>query len=314
MVKLLKSEINLLKKLQSILSVSSYEHRMKEFLLDYINKHKKNWKKTPKIVHGKKFNNMILLIFGKPRTAVLAHMDEVGFMAGNNNQLFEVGNTEPKKGDKLYGYNSKNEKINAVVSKVGSKFLKFNSKKNIPLGTILSYSPTWRETKKYITSGGNDNCVGVLTLLHLAKNLDNGILIFTTQEETSMDKSLGSVAKYLYETYKTKQILIADVVSATKDVVMCKGPVVGIGIDEMPSPFYLSRITSIIEKNNFPVQLEISDNLGTSDFTRLTYSPYTFDMCFIGIPIEKIHSSHEKVCKTDISTMFDIYSVLMKYL
>ena len=314
MVKLLQSEINLLKNLQNTMSVSSHEHRMKTFLLDYINKHKKCWKKKPKIVYGEKFNNMIILVFGKPRTAVLAHMDEIGFMAGNKNRLFEIGNTEVKKGDKLYGYNNKNEKINAVVSKVGKKLLKFSSKQNISIGTVLSYSPTWKETKKYIIGGANDNCVGILTLLHLAKTLENGILIFTTQEETSMDKNLGSIAKYLYEICKIKQVLVVDAASTTKDIIICKGPVIGVGIEEIPSPFYLSKINKIIEKHNFSIQLEIRDDFETSDFSRLTYSPYTFDICFIGFPIEKMHSTYEKVCKTDISTMFDIYSALMKNL
>ena len=294
------------------MAVSHHEHYMTSFLLDYINKHKKKWKTQPKIIYGEKYGNMIILVFGKPRTAVLAHMDEVGFMVGNKNRLLKVGNTKPRYGDKLYGYNENGDRVFATIDETKKK-IKYKAKKKLPIGTILSFCPNWKQTNKYITNNAHDDCVGILILLNLAKKLKNGVLIFTTQEETSAGKNLGVIAKYIYETCKINQVLIADVTSITQEgIEMNQGPVIGVGVNEMPSPFYLSKITNIIG-NNIDIQLEIRET-GSSDFSRLLYSPYVFNICFIGCPIEDKHSSHEKISINDVSNMLKVYSKLMKYL
>ena len=114
--KVYRKDIKLLKKLQSIMAVTGNEERMKTFLLKYIQQNKKNWKTLPKIIHGHKFDNMIILVFGKPRTAAFAHMDDVGFITGHNNKLFRLGNTKEQNKDKLYGYVN-NKKVLATIVK-----------------------------------------------------------------------------------------------------------------------------------------------------------------------------------------------------
>ena len=59
--------MKLLKEMCAIHAPSGNEVAMTEFLISYIKKHKKNWKVQPKILHGKGFQDCIVLVFGKPR-------------------------------------------------------------------------------------------------------------------------------------------------------------------------------------------------------------------------------------------------------
>ena len=71
--------MKLLKKLCSIHSPSGEENRISEFIIDYVNTNMHNWKVKPKIYSGDGFQDSIILSFGKPKTAIYAHMDSIGF-------------------------------------------------------------------------------------------------------------------------------------------------------------------------------------------------------------------------------------------
>ena len=157
-----------------------------------------------------------------------------------------------------------------------------------------------------------DNCIGILNLLHIAKNLKNGILVFTQGEEKE-DGGLGSIAKYIYEKCKVSQILISDVTSVTTGIKHGDGSVIGVGVEELPNPQFLRNITDILTKNKLDVQAEIRKT-GKSDFSRLLLTPYNFEMCYIGCPVSHKHSSNEKIYKKDIINMFEVYTKLMRSL
>ena len=62
--------MQLLKKLCSIQATSVDEKLMHDFLLDYIEHEKKNWKVQPQLIYGDDFQHCIILVFGNPTTAV----------------------------------------------------------------------------------------------------------------------------------------------------------------------------------------------------------------------------------------------------
>src|ERR1700741_1487506 len=86
-----KQNFDLLKTMSAIHAPSGNEVAMKDFLLEYIKKEKNNWKVAPKIFSGEGFQDCIILIFGKPRTAIFAHMDSIGFTVRYKNQLVKIG-------------------------------------------------------------------------------------------------------------------------------------------------------------------------------------------------------------------------------
>ena len=71
--------MELLKKLCSIHAPSADEIPMKEFILSWVKSNKKSWKSKPQIIEDDGLQDAVMLVFGKPRTAVFAHMDSTGF-------------------------------------------------------------------------------------------------------------------------------------------------------------------------------------------------------------------------------------------
>jgi hypothetical protein len=80
---------------------------MTKFLLTYIDKNKKNWKKRPNVFSGDGFQDCIVLVFGEPRTAIFAHIDSIGFTVRYNKQLVKIGGPRTVKGMALTGKDSK---------------------------------------------------------------------------------------------------------------------------------------------------------------------------------------------------------------
>ena len=82
--------MELLENLINVHAPSGEEFRMKEFLLDYISTQKYRWKVMPEVVCGSEFQDVVMLVFGKPRTAIFAHVDTIGFTVLYANQLVPI--------------------------------------------------------------------------------------------------------------------------------------------------------------------------------------------------------------------------------
>ena len=83
--------MKLLKEMCAIHAPSGNEAPMTKFLLNYIDKNKKKWKHKPTVYSGDGFQDCIVLVFGKPRTAVFAHIDSIGFTVRYGNELVKIG-------------------------------------------------------------------------------------------------------------------------------------------------------------------------------------------------------------------------------
>jgi putative aminopeptidase FrvX len=82
--------MKLLKQLTEIRSASGDEGLMKDFLIQYINENKAKWKVQPELFYEDDFQDTLILVFGKPRTAIYAHTDSIGFTVGYNNNLVQT--------------------------------------------------------------------------------------------------------------------------------------------------------------------------------------------------------------------------------
>jgi len=307
--------MELLKQLCTIHAPSGSEYEMKEFLLDYIDKNKKNWKVEPRIIHGDGFQDCILLVFGEPTTAIFAHMDSVGYTVGYDNNLIKIGGPSAKKGAKLVGEDSKGEiKCTLDSHEDEHQFLIHTAKHNrkIERGTTLTYKPSFREDKEYVKCCYLDNRLGVWSALQVAESLENGVIVFSAWEEHG-GGSVGYLAKYLYEELHVKQALIADITWITEGIKHNKGVAISMRDSGIPRRSYLNRIVKLAKKSKIPFQLEV-ESAGGSDGNALQKSPYPFDWCFIGAGEDNVHSPNEKIHKNDIKAMVKMYQYLMKYL
>src|SRR5436190_24252060 len=97
------TEYSLLREMCHIHAPSGNKTAMKEFLLAYIRKNASGWKRKPRIYQGEGFQDNIILIFGKPRTAIFAHIDSIGFTVRYGRQLVKIGGPVTDHGIQLTG-------------------------------------------------------------------------------------------------------------------------------------------------------------------------------------------------------------------
>jgi putative aminopeptidase FrvX len=301
--------MELLKQLCEIHAPSGEEFRMKEFLLKYIQREKKNWKVKPDVYHGDDFQDCLVLVFGKPRTAVFAHIDSIGFMVRYFNQLLPIGGPDAEAGTRLVGEDSLGPiECELFFDKENHAFYKFG--RQIDTGTSLTYKIDFRSDKNFIQTPYLDNRLGVYTALQLAKTLKDGIIVFSCWEEHG-GGSVPYLAKFIYEKFKVKQALVADITWVSDGIEAGKGVVISMRDRNIPRKMFVNQLIEIARKRKVKFQLEV-EGMGSSDGRELQLAPYPFDWCFVGAPQQNAHTPHEKVHKKDIDSMIELYQVLMK--
>jgi putative aminopeptidase FrvX len=300
--------MQLLKSLCGLHAPSGNEGAMTDFILDYIKLNQGGWKKQPLVLSGNEFQDCVILIFGKPRTMVFAHIDSIGFTVRYSNQLVKIGSPATENGWLLKGFH-KGEAIEfpIVVDKKDNLFIK--APVEITRGTDLTFKDNWREDKDFVQCSYMDNRLGVWNALRLCETLDDGAIVFSCLEEHG-GGTVPFLSKYLYEHYKIRQALISDITWVTEGVFPGKGVVVSMRDMGIPRRTFINRIIDLAEKSGIPFQLEVEGS-GGSDGTELQKQPYPVDWCFIGAPEENVHSPDEKVNKKDISSMLEMYRYLL---
>ena len=301
--------MQLLRRLCGIQATSGNEAKIQEHLLDYIQTEKKNWKVQPEIIHGDLFQHCIILVFGKPRTAVYAHIDNIGFQVRYENQLVKIGGPRTISGYKLVGNDSQGNIECELKVDDENNALTYIFNRAIDRGTPLSFKPNFREDSQYVQSCYLDNRLGMYNVLKLAETLENGVIVFSCWEEHG-GGSVPYIAKYLWERFELKQALISDITWVTEGVHHGKGVAVSIRDSGIPRRIYVDKIASILQQHEIPFQLEVESS-GGSDGNELQKQPYPIDWCFIGAPEDLVHTPDEKVHKSDIDSMLKAYRILM---
>jgi putative aminopeptidase FrvX len=303
--------MKLLEQLCQVHAPSGDESGMKEFLLRYIKKEQKKWKVKPEIIHGDEFQDCIILRYGKPRTAIFAHMDSIGFTVRYQNQLLPIGSPDAEPGTRLIGEDSLGL-IDCELEYDKDHHAYYRFGRQIDRGTSLTYKPAFKDSRSFIESPYLDNRLGVYCALKVAETLKDGVIAFTTWEEHG-GGSVPFIAKYIYEKWQIKQALIADITWVSDGVEHGKGVAISMRDRNIPRQSYVRKIIGIAKEHDIDFQLEV-EGMGSSDGRELQTSPYPFDWCFVGAPEQHAHSPNEKVHKHDIKSMIELYEVLMKEL
>jgi putative aminopeptidase FrvX len=301
-------EFELLKQLCAIPGTSGDEGRVRDFLLEYCRRESGNWKNQPEILFGESFQENLLLVFGKPKTAFFAHMDTVGYTIRYDNYLVSIGGVEGKAGDQL---------VFEEGGKLHQTTLIAPSRKTPPLvdfprplepGTTLTYRPDFKIDKEFIHSPYLDNRLGVWALLQMAASAENIALVFSSWEEHG-GGAAGYLARFLWEKYGTRQAIISDVTWSTEGVFPGSGPVVSLRDSRIPRRAYTQKIREILIQRRLPFQLEVEAH-GGSDGTEIQQIPYPIDWCFIGPPSKHPHCSRESVNLNDARIFVSVLQAL----
>jgi putative aminopeptidase FrvX len=305
--------MQLLKQLCQIHAPSGNEGKMKEFILEYVRKNSGSWKTRPELIYGEDFQDCLMLVFGKPRTAIFAHMDSIGYTVRYHNKLVPIGGPHSQSGYMLSGADSQGE-IHGIlhVNEDNDRDLSCEFKREIERGTELVYHCDFREEENFVQSCYLDNRLGVWAALKVAETLEHGVIVFSCWEEHG-GGSVPYLAKYIYEKYQVKQALVSDITWITEGVVHGKGVAISLRDRSIPRKSFLNKIVSLAKESGIPYQLEVEGS-GGSDGRELQNSPYPFDWCFIGAAEENVHTPDEKVHKEDIKSMVELYKFLMERL
>jgi putative aminopeptidase FrvX len=307
--------MKLLEELVAIRSASGDEGNMRDFLVDYVQTNKANWKVQPTLHFGDGFQDALVLVFGQPKTAIFAHIDSIGFTVGYDNQLIRIGGPAIIDGISLVGSDSLGEietELMVIENEDDTTSLKCVFERTIERGTILTFKPNFIQTETFIESPYMDNRLGVWVALQVSKTLTNGAIVFSTYEEHG-GGSVGFLGRFLYEKYGLKQALISDITWVSKGVEHGKGVAISMRDQGIPRRYYLNKIIQIAKETTIDFQLEV-ESAGGSDGTMLQKSDLPFDWCFIGAPEDNVHTPHERVHKSDLAAMIELYRVLMEKL
>ena len=302
--------MELLKKLCGIHSPSGDEQNISRFILNYIKINMSKWVIEPEIFSGHGFQDCIILKFGNPKTAIFAHMDSIGFTVKYENELVKIGGPVTEGEIFLVGEDSKGKIEGKLIKKKEKLFIDFD--REIDRGTTLTFKINFVNNNDYIQSCYLDNRLGVWNALKVAEILKNGIIVFSCWEEHG-GGSVGYLSNYIYSNFNITQALISDITWVTKGVKAGKGVAISLRDSGIPRKSFVNKIIKLAKESNIDFQLEVESS-GGSDGNEIQKSPYPIDWCFVGAPEQNVHSPNEKVHKTDMQAMLDLYKYLMENL
>ena len=307
--------MELLKKMCGIHATSGDESKMTDFLLDYIKTNSSSWKAQPKVLHNNLMQESIILIFGKPTTAIFAHIDSIGYTAGYAPEVMKIGGPVAIDGMSLVGTDSKGDiecELSVLEQENGTHRLEYIFHREIDRATPLTFKQDWREDDEFVQSCYMDNRLGVYNALKVAETIENGAIVFSCREE-HQGGSAEYLGKILFEEYGINQALISDITWVTRGVKHNKGVAISTRDSGIPRRKFLNKIIQLAEESGVNYQLEV-ESAGGSDANSLQRSSYPWQWCFIGAAEDNVHSPDEKVSKKDIQDMIDLYKFLMKEL
>ncbi|HBF87954.1 MAG TPA: aminopeptidase [Bacteroidales bacterium] len=304
--------MELLKELCGIHAPSGEEYKLKEFILEYVQNHKLNWKVQPTVVDDNDIQDCILLVFGKPHTAIFVHMDSVGFTVRYNNELIKIGSPDAKNNDTLVGKDSHGKIECKLNIEHNSGSMKCNFSRTIDVGTSLTFKNKFKSTGKYIESCSLDNRLGIRNALAIAETMESGIIAFTCWEEHG-GGSVSILSKIIYENFNIQKAIILDTTWVSEGVKHDGGAVISIRDQYIPRRKFINEVIYLAKNSNIPYQLEVEDS-GGSDGSEIQKSPYPIDWCFIGIPTTNPHSANEIASKKDIESNEKLCKYLMENL
>ena len=266
----------------------------------------------------------LLAVRGTPRVAVFAHIDTTGWTLGYNGVLLPIGGPEGQLGDPLRctapaadgtvlrgRLEVTGEEDTATLhlgrdEAVGPQ--ETPGAADAPPGTRWVYDrePVLRENR--LTAAYLDNRAGVWCALRALARSPHIAVAFTTGEEQH-GHGARVCARWLYDSFRLTQALIADTTWATEYVRCGEGPVVSLRDIHCPRQSYLHRVVSLAETSGLPYQREIQSS-GSSDGSHLLRSSVPIDWAFVGVAAEGAHTSEEQVDVADLDRLGDLLAHL----
>ena len=268
--------IKLLEKICSSPAVSGNEQELVNFVKELVKPfcHK---------VFVDHFGNLICQQGKNPsKMAVFAHIDKIGFMISKLKPKIEAVGLFKDVEDKL----PINHLATALIEKLA-------------VGGYISYLPNFKVTNNLIKSQGLDNALGVVAAIEMLKELNEGTVVFSVQEEMGFHG-----AKAAAEQLQPETVLIIDTTYADDPRSNVKpGGGVSFCVKDnfLADKKLLAAAKLICHQHKLPYQLEVILE-GNSDIEGVFDIWGGLPYLFVGIPIKNMHSYCESVMIKDLET------------
>jgi putative aminopeptidase FrvX len=307
-------DFRLLSAMVAIAGLSGDEGDIKTFILAYVEKNKHSWKVKPQIWSDIQDN--IVLIFGDaPKCAFYAHLDTIGYTVAYNQKLVKIGGSMLASDVPLKGKDGQLA-IKCITQLFKKKSPEYDMRaifdQKISPGTLLSYDAPFQEDENWITTPYLDDRLGCFLLLNMAEHLTSGVLVFSCLEEIGAGTA-AYLARILFEKHHIRKAIIADVTWTTEHIFSQIGPVLSLRDASIPRQTFLKEIKALIQESRIPFQQEVEFS-GGSDGAHIQQAFLPIDWCFLGVPIEKIHTPKEKAYIPTIEKTLDLYLYLAERL
>jgi putative aminopeptidase FrvX len=304
-------DLALLEKLCRVHAPSGEEAAMTRFILRYVRRHAPGWKVKPVIHAGAGFQDSVVLAFGKPDKALIAHMDSIGFTVRYHNGLVPIGSPALAPGTRLSGQDGQGT-VSCVLQtdSEGAPFAL--SDRTIDPGTSLVFDRKLRQSRTHVQAPYLDNRLGLWVALRTCETIENGLVLFSCYEEHGGGNA-GFLARFAYERYGVSRFIVCDITWATESVRPGGGVAVSLRDRYIPRASFVESIRSTLDRHRVKYQAEVEGS-GGSDGSEIQRMPWPLDWCFVGAPEENVHSPDERVHLDDIRSMLRAYRVLMKHL
>lgn len=302
--------MELLKQLCEIHAPSGEEFRVRDFIIDYVQKNGENWVQKPQLFYGDNFQDCLLMVFGEPRCAAMAHMDSIGFTAAYNNELIPIGSPAVNESSQI------RDEVGRIVDIYfdnTDKQWKLKSDLTLETGSTWTWRPGFKATSDFINSPFLDNRLGIYTLLQIAPKIKDAIIAFSTYEEMSNGGKAGFLARVMYSKWDIRKILIADITWVTPFVKTGEGAAISLRDVGIPRKKFRDHIIQLADESGISYQFEV-EKAGGSDGTIIGASDYPIDWIFIGAPEKNPHGHIETVHRNDIESMIRLYAYLCERL
>jgi putative aminopeptidase FrvX len=288
--------MDLLCQLQAIPGPSGDEGRIAEF----VQRHCEGVPGT----RVRNIHDLILAVRGKPKVAVFAHTDTIGFTQCYDRKLARLGGPRVEGGELIREVGT-DVTARITVKQKGERPDWLLPKKVGKRGSRWVFADPLKIKKDRIRGPYLDNRAGVWNGLRVLERCEDVAVVFSPNEEaTGRGAFLG--ARLVYEDLKIEQALISDITWHTDSIKCGKGPAISYRDRMAPRQAFLDRVLAAAEGSGIPFQHELETD-GGSDGHSLERSGYPVDWVFIGAPEKRCHTPREECRISDLDAMVELY-------
>lgn len=291
-----------LRRLQEIEGVSGDEGGVAEFVAQSL-------ADVPGVAFRRVGDNLIVTR-GRPRAAVLAHMDTVGFTLGHRRELIRIGGPAVEGGEAVRSTGG-DRTYRGRVAIVGDRW-RLEGAEDAPPGSRWVWDAPLVQNGDTLTGAYLDNRAGVWCATRVVESCADVAVAFTVGEEHS-GRGAVTCARILHDEMGIEQALICDVTWADGPVRRGGGAAISLRDRFLPRRVFLERVLTLAAESGVPYQQEIQSD-GASDGAALERSGIPIDWCFVGAPQDASHSPHEEMQWSDLEATVALYAYLIDHL